>query len=97
MCAQGQTRCTPDTMNSAVQTCDDKGNWGAEVACAANTQTCIAGTCVPCAAGTQDCNGTADDLCEVNLNLDTSCGTTCANQAACSGNTSLWIAPRPPT
>ena len=90
-CRPVSTQCA-DT-GTGVQTCSDDGlTWGTAKACAADTQTCIVGTCVPCPSGTQNCNGDATDGCEVNLDLTSSCGTTCANQVNCSGSNPTCLA-----
>ena len=60
--------------------------------CTANAQNCIVGACVPCPSGTQNCNGDSSDGCEVNLDLTTSCGTTCANQVNCQQDNPTCLA-----
>jgi formylglycine-generating enzyme required for sulfatase activity len=51
--------------------------------CAAGTESCVDGACIPCAAGKANCDANATD-CETDLTSTSTCGTTCANTVTCS-------------
>jgi Fibrinogen beta and gamma chains, C-terminal globular domain/Stigma-specific protein, Stig1 len=92
-CASGTTNCSGTCANLMTDTANC-GTCGTACALAnVSTNACTGGACVvgACTTGFGNCNGTASDGCEVNLNTSVThcgrCGNTCATGLTCVAGT----------